>query len=164
MSETFSGGCQCGAVRYELLERPTGAHLCHCRMCQKQFGNFYAALASVPKAKLRITRDQMANFHSSAEVRRGFCKDCGTPMTYDPIAGDTISIAIPTLDDYSQIVPENQYGIEARLPWVAHLHALPASATGKEGDNDIEFAKLLSAIERTNRQHPDHDTENWPPR
>ena len=106
----------------------------------------------------------MSNFHSSAEVQRGFCKDCGTPLTYDPITRDTISIAIATLDDYSQIVPENQYGIEARLAWVEQLHALPASARGKEGDNDVEFAKLLPDIERTNRQHPDHDTENWPQR
>ncbi len=53
MSKTWTGGCQCGAVRYELLEKPTGAHLCHCRMCQKQFGGFYAALASVPKTKFK---------------------------------------------------------------------------------------------------------------
>ena len=77
MSESWIGGCQCGAVRYELLERPTGAHLCHCRMCQKQFGGFFAALASVPKAKFRVTRGAVSNFHSSADVQRGFCRYFG---------------------------------------------------------------------------------------
>jgi hypothetical protein len=161
MSDRWSGGCQCGAVRYELLERPTGSHLCHCRMCQKQFGSFYAALASVPKAKFRLTRGQMANFQSSANVQRGFCKDCGTPLSYEPITRDSISIAIATLDDYSEFKPDNQYGIEARQDWVDKLHAIPAYVSGMDASGD-EFATLLPDIQRTNRQHPDKDTEHWP--
>ena len=39
--ELWQGGCQCGAVRYEYTVRPDNAGICHCRMCQKQFGNFF---------------------------------------------------------------------------------------------------------------------------
>ena len=39
-----SGGCQCGAVRYALYAEPYGTQICHCRMCQKAFGAFYAPL------------------------------------------------------------------------------------------------------------------------
>ena len=38
-----TGGCQCGAVRYALYAEPTNPHVCHCRMCQKAFGNVFAA-------------------------------------------------------------------------------------------------------------------------
>ena len=51
MSETevrITGGCQCGAVRYALHAVPTNPHICHCRMCQKAFGSFFAPLARVP--------------------------------------------------------------------------------------------------------------------
>ena len=41
----LTGGCQCGAVRYALLEPPSNPHICHCRMCQKAFGSFFAPLA-----------------------------------------------------------------------------------------------------------------------
>ncbi|MEP6827271.1 MAG: GFA family protein [Aestuariivirga sp.] len=162
MSKAWTGGCQCGAVRYELLEKPTGAHICHCRMCQKQFGGFFAALASVPKAKFKVTRGAVSNFRSSAEVQRGFCKDCGTPLTYDPLTRDNISIAIPTLDDYSEIIPEIQYGIEARQSWVCDLHKTPAYVSGEDAQGN-EFAKLLPGISASNQQHPDYETERWPP-
>ncbi len=44
----ITGGCQCGAIRYALHDAPTGASICHCRMCQKAFGNYFAPLAGVP--------------------------------------------------------------------------------------------------------------------
>jgi hypothetical protein len=161
MSKKYSGGCQCGAVRYELLEKPTGAHLCHCRMCQKQFGNFFAALASVPSDKFRLTRGALSNFKSSAEVQRGFCAACGTPMTYEPHTRGSISIAIPTLDDYAEFAPVAQYGIEARLPWVEHMLEIPAYVSGEDSTGNA-FSKLLPGIKASNRQHPDHDTDEWP--
>ena len=158
----WSGGCQCGAVRYQLLEKPTGAHICHCRMCQKQFGSFFAALASVPKDKFHLTRGQMSNFRSSADVQRGFCKDCGTPLTYDPMTRDSISIAIATLDRHSEVMPEVQYGTEGREPWFNDLHKLPAYPTGEDETGSDAFAALLPEINRSNRQHPDKDTDHWP--
>ena len=42
-----SGGCQCGAVRYSITVEFGKAGICHCRMCQKAFGNFGAALVSI---------------------------------------------------------------------------------------------------------------------
>ena len=53
MTDNFrmTGGCQCGAVRYALLEQPDNPHICHCRMCQKAFGSFFAPLTGVPLDK-----------------------------------------------------------------------------------------------------------------
>ena len=47
MSETYSGGCQCGAVRFRIRGVLKDASICHCRMCQKAFGHFYAPLVGV---------------------------------------------------------------------------------------------------------------------
>ena len=51
-----SGGCQCGAVRYALYAEPYGTHICHCRMCQKAFGAFYAPLTLIRYKDFAWTR------------------------------------------------------------------------------------------------------------
>jgi hypothetical protein len=165
MSEVrFTGGCQCGAVRYALAERPTGAHLCHCRMCQKAFGNFFADLIEIPKGKFRLTRGSMATFESSAGILRGFCKACGTPLSMDATDEGKFYIAIATLDDCSAFAPEKQFGIESRHSFVPGMLQTPAYATGAEEDGGLEMEDVLPGIAATNRQHPDHDTDEWPPK
>ena len=91
MSESWSGGCQCGAVRYRFSQKPTGAHICHCRMCQKAFGGFYGPL--VTAFGVTWTRGQPTWFQSSNKVRRGFCAQCGTPLAYD-FGASAIELAI----------------------------------------------------------------------
>ena len=76
----ITGGCQCGAVRYALHEQPSGSHICHCRMCQKAFGSFFAPLTGVARDKFEVTRGAIAFFRSSDQVDRGFCAQCGTPI------------------------------------------------------------------------------------
>ena len=94
MSTAITGGCQCGAVRYraDRLGRPS---ICHCRMCQKAFGAFYGPL--VHAHALTWTRGEPKWFRSSNKVRRGFCADCGTPLTFD--YGGPIEVSIGSLDD-----------------------------------------------------------------
>ena len=158
----WTGGCQCGAVRYELLERPTGAHICHCRMCQKHFGNFFAALVGVPRDKFKLTRGTISNFKSSADVQRGFCRDCGTPLTFDDLTENRISVSIGSLDQHSEYKPQAQYGLESREPWFNEIVALPAHTSGEDASGVTAYAKRLPHFAATNRQHPDHDTDEWP--
>jgi hypothetical protein len=63
------------------------AHLCHCRMCQKALGNVFAALVAAPRDGLSWTRGEPKRFFSSEHVARGFCGDCGTPLSTTPSAG-----------------------------------------------------------------------------
>jgi len=158
MSVRLTGGCQCGAVRYALHETPSGAHICHCRMCQKAFGSFFAPLAGVPRTAFEITRGQQALFRSSGQTERGFCRDCGTPLSFHYVNSPRIAIALGSLDDPAAVKPATQYGIEARLPWFAELAGLPGDQT-TEQDNPA----LAAAIAASNHQHPDHDTKEWPP-
>ena len=151
-----TGGCQCGAVRFRVTGPLDDASICHCRMCQKAFGAYYAPLVSTRGARLEWTRGEPKRFQSSNLVRRGFCGDCGTPLTYE--APDGVALAAGAFDDPAGLAPWIQYGIEGRLPYVQGLSALPARRT----EEDEAAANFLSRI--VSFQHPDHDTGHWPPR
>jgi hypothetical protein len=146
----ITGGCQCGAVRYALTSEPTGASICHCRMCQKAFGNYFAPLTGVPNADLVWTRGKPGVFKSSEAVERGFCGDCGTPLTFRYVARDRISVSIGSLDDPARVTPEFRWGVEGELPAFRILHTLPGVRTEDDATPD-EMATWKS------RQHPDHD-------
>jgi hypothetical protein len=123
-------------------------------MCQKAFGAYYAPLVSVRGAELEWTRGEHKKFRSSNYVERGFCGDCGTPLTYE--APDGIAIAAGAFDDPSELPPVIQFGTEGRIAFVDHLHELPARQT----EEDAEAAPFV--LEIVSYQHPDHDTATWP--
>jgi hypothetical protein len=160
MSEFYAaGGCQCGAVRYALHVEPTDPHICHCRMCQKAFGSFFAPLTGVPVDKFEVTRGALSIFKSSDQTERGFCKNCGTPLTFHYVGSNRISVAIGSLDEAEKFQPRKQYGIEGKLSWFGTLPGLPGDKT-TEADNP----GLVRKIAASNHQHPDHDTSVWPAR
>ena len=153
----FTGGCQCGAVRYRIDGALGRAGICHCRMCQKAFGSWGAALVSVPEAQLTWTRGSPSEFRSSPIVARGFCSACGTPLHMKEDGDPNYEIAIGSLDNPELAPPSKQVGIEAKLSWFMSLPDLPGHST--EDDRTPEdLAKLRSL------QHPDHDTKDWPPK
>ena len=157
---TTSGGCQCGAVRYAFEGAVELPHLCHCRMCQKASGNYFLPLGGVRRSDLRFTRGEVAWFQSSEPVRRGFCHDCGTPLLFDTLGWPGINIVLGSLDDPAAVWPDQQFGTEARMPWFHELPGLPGRATEEDEEQD---GASLDDIRATNRQHPDHDTRDWPP-
>lgn len=153
----FTGGCQCGAVRYRADETLDSSHICHCRMCQKAVGNAFAALVGVPRAAISWTRGMPTLFASSASVSRGFCATCGTPLTYDFHSSGHLNITLGSLDDPAALPPRMQFGIEGRVPWFTALATLP-----DEGPTETTMAGVVAGIKASNRQHPDHDTQGWP--
>jgi len=154
----ITGGCQCGAVRYALHAAPTNPHICHCRMCQKAFGSFFAPFAGVPVEAFELTRGALAVFMSSGETERGFCRDCGTPLTIHDVGSPRIEFSLGSLDQPEKVRPARQAGIESRLSWFAALPGLPGDRTTEE-----DVPELAAKIRASNHQHPDHDTEAWPP-
>ncbi len=159
MTDTRTGGCQCGAVRYAFEQAPDNVHLCHCRMCQKAVGGPFAVICPVPKSAFRVTRGEIAWFHSSDVARRGFCRDCGTPLAFDYPHDDGIGILAGTLDRPDLVPPVIQYGTETRVRWFDHLPDLPGQPID---ENDPEG--VIQRVRATNHQHPDQDTAEWPPR
>src|SRR5438445_1159075 len=99
----WTGGCQCGAVRYQLLTPPEHACLCHCRMCQRASGQPFMAFASVRREDLRWTRGSPSTFVSSNVAERNFCSACGTPLTYHRVESGSIAVTIGSLDTPNRV-------------------------------------------------------------
>ncbi|MBX3595955.1 MAG: GFA family protein [Rhizobiaceae bacterium] len=151
---TYSGGCQCGAVRFHIEGALGDPSICHCRMCQKASGNFYMPLVSVGNARLNWTRAEPARYQSSNLVQRGFCPKCGTPLTYE--APDGVALAIGAFDHPEEIAPVVQWGMEGKLPYIEDVLKRP----GYRSDQDRDAEHFINRI--VSFQHPDFDTESWP--
>ena len=147
----LTGGCQCGAVRYEWLAPLAYASVCHCRMCQKASGQPFMALTGGKLESLRWTRGKPSIFKSSERGERGFCSACGTPLTYRMEGTGRISVAMASLDDPESIRPTRQYGVESQLSWTDAIASLPAQRT-EEWMRDAGIAAVVS------RQHPDRES------
>jgi hypothetical protein len=147
----MTGGCQCGAVRYRLMAEPAGANICHCRMCQKASGGPFMTFAGVRMSEFVVTRGVVSSFASSDIAERGFCAQCGTPLTYQRLGSDRVSVTLGSLDDPNAIEPATQLGAESRLRWLARSLGAPETRM----EQWLAQAKIQAVH---NRQHPDYET------
>lgn len=96
-----TGGCLCGAVRYEVRGPLRPIVACHCTQCRKQTGHFMASTAC-RRADFALTReDGLRWYQSSASARRGFCAECGSVLFWEGEGKDYISIAAGSIDGRS---------------------------------------------------------------
>jgi hypothetical protein len=146
----FTGGCQCGAVRFAVTATPNRVSICHCRMCQKASGAPFASFADINRTDFAWTKGQPAFFRSSSIADRGYCAACGTPLSFGRIDGDRIEIMTGAFDRPDQLVPTRQYGTESRLGWVVGISNLPSQTT-QQNYGPEKMATIVS------HQHPDHD-------
>lgn len=142
----ITGGCQCGKVRYAMhVDRVEKPHTCHCRMCQKATGGVFAALAGCAKPALEWTSGQPAFFASSNLATRGFCRNCGTPLTFAYNAPDArIYVTIGSLDDPELADIEIQYGLESKISWVEFCKDVKGEVTGDSPAAQEFFAGMKS--------------------
>jgi hypothetical protein len=131
MSFPQSGGCQCGAIRYEITGPPAVVYACHCTECQRQSGSAFAMAAVIPQQHFRITKGSAKMFarktSPSKTMECWFCPDCGTRLYHVP-SGATYAnrnIKPGTLDDRSWLVPTIHFWTRSAQEWVV----LPEGAT-----------------------------------
>ena len=131
MSEkSWSGGCLCGAVRYAAKGEGRDLCFCHCESCRRATGAVMVPWATFDRARFAVTRGQLAEYRSSADVLRGFCAACGTSLTYHhEKRADEIDIAIATLDTPAELMPAAHIWVRDKLPWVALTDGLPVYET-----------------------------------
>jgi hypothetical protein len=99
----ITGGCLCGAVRYEILGKLKGAVHCHCSKCRRFHGNF-AAYVSMPLDDLKMVERRTLKWFRSVtdetpDVYRGFCSACGSSLFWHPREEDRVAVAAGSLDE-----------------------------------------------------------------
>jgi hypothetical protein len=118
MSHIYSGGCQCGRVRYSVALADQNAYLCHCRMCQRATGGFAAAFVSVKKANV-IWESEPETFASSKIGLRQFCNQCGTPVGFYYPDSENCDLTVGSFDNSSGFAPTEHFGAESIIePWI----------------------------------------------
>ncbi len=130
--EKLTGGCYCGAVRYEIARRPKWSAHCHCRSCQLALGGAFVTWANVAADDFAVTRGTIKLIEKTPGIRRGFCGDCGTTLTY---AADTevddqdwradAWFTASTLDDPSVAEPKTHVFVSHQQPWIRLADELP---------------------------------------
>ncbi len=124
----FTGGCMCGAVRYEASGDPISVIFCHCESCRKHTGAPVVALAGFKLEQVRFTLGERATYESTPGVQRGFCGRCGTPLTWEGDGdelGPLIEIHVGTTDDPNKLAPQLHVHYAERIPWFEVSDALP---------------------------------------
>lgn len=123
MTELAGGGCQCGAVRYQVAGEPTALYACHCRECQKQSGSAFGLSLIVPRGALRVTRGEtktwMRPTDSGGTLHCHFCPACGSRLWHEaPSRPDQISLKAGTLDAPVDVAAAIHIWVSRKLPGV----------------------------------------------
>jgi len=119
-----SGGCMCGAVRFQVRGDPKWTAYCHCHSCRKHTGAPASAYAGFERTRVLFTQGQPSYYESSATVKRGFCAACGSTLTYEGARWPTeIHFHVGAFDLPQDFPPKGQAFVEERIPWL-HLTGL----------------------------------------
>ena len=132
-----TGGCMCGAVRYELTGTPISVIHCHCLSCRRHTGAPVVTLVGAKKDQVRFTTGERGIYASTPGVGRGFCGQCGTSLTWEGDGeelGPLIEIHISTFDDPSQFTPASHIHCDERLAWFEVADDLPRHHEWDEGE------------------------------
>ena len=128
--QTVDGHCLCKAVRFSYDGEPNWTVHCHCESCRRATSSPMTTWISVPLSNFRFTAGAPTYFNSSAKARRGFCSDCGTPLTYENAAlPDEVHIYAASLTDPSAVKPSRHVFTDEQLPWFETADHLPRYAT-----------------------------------
>jgi hypothetical protein len=110
MSEIYTGGCACGAIRYEIAGEPIFQNECQCRDCQRKSGTGHGSYMTFPKAGVKLqgkaTPWDVAADNGNVKTR-GFCPTCGSPvhLTFSDNP-DVFTIHAASLDDPTRYKPQ----------------------------------------------------------
>jgi len=119
----YSGGCQCGQIRYEVRSQPLTIYACHCTECQRQSGSAFGMSMPVLRSSLVILKGEPKTWSRETDGGRTvichFCSVCGTRLFHQPSRNPAIvNIKPGTLDDTSWLQSIGNLWTQRAQPWV----------------------------------------------
>jgi hypothetical protein len=140
MTDTFRGGCACGAIQYECTTEPVFSFNCHCRACQRFTGSAFISGIAVPATAFKLMPGEPKYYttrgDSGGEIGRGFCANCGSPVVARPTRmPDMIAIPAASLEDPSWHKPAVDVFTASAQPWDYMNPNLPKFLHGPESAN-----------------------------
>ncbi len=137
---TLTGGCLCGAVRYEATGESLGTGHCHCHSCRRHTGAPVATYVGFNADQVRFIGAERNLYNSSPGVTRAFCNQCGSSLTWEGFSGTSnstvIEFHISTLDDPASIVPQDHSHYGERITWFDVADGLPRYRGGVGKDEE----------------------------
>ena len=130
MTQTFSGRCLCGAVRYSSSAEPAMAGHCHCEDCRRSSGSGHSSHLAVPEASVSLagkTKGYARAADSGNVVTRHFCPECGAAL-YSTNAGmpGMMFLRASSLDDLEIFKPQMHVFTARAASWDRRDGELPA--------------------------------------
>jgi hypothetical protein len=124
----ITGGCHCGAIRYEVEGELLAHALCHCTDCRRHAGAPMVGWTMYAEDAVKVTQGEPKVYASSEHGRRHFCPNCGTGLFYvnASVMPGIIDIQSATYDDPDAVPPMVQIQVADRISWMERAHELPA--------------------------------------
>ena len=125
---TITGGCHCGAIRYQAEGDAKTHALCHCVDCRRHSGAPMVGWTMYRQSEVKVTKGTPKIYKSSPDGRRHFCPDCGTGLFYinEVILPGIIDIQSATYDDPDSVPARAHIQVAERIGWMERAHELPA--------------------------------------
>ena len=137
-NDVAEGQCLCGKVRFQILTPPIWVGYCHCESCRRATGAPVVTYVGVRNVDVSFIEGKRKIFESSPGVRRGFCSECGTPLTYEADRfPDYVQLHISTFNDPHRFTPKEHVRYSQRISWFVPDGNLPKhmdSAIGEAGE------------------------------
>lgn len=114
-----TGGCLCGAIRYEINGEPLRAANCHCNDCKKATGAPYVTNVFYKDTQITLLKGRPKVFEHTADsgnsMAKEFCGDCGSQVFgTGELRPGIRHVKAGTIDDASFVKPEaNLFALHA---------------------------------------------------
>ena len=135
----LTGGCLCGAVRYQSTGEIARRFLCHCRDCKRAGGRAFHFGLTVPRAGFRLLQGELKAYRTTGEsgraITRLFCPICGSGVLIElQLRPDFVVLRAGTLNEAERVAPDYEVFARSKAPWLStggipsHRDMTPPSA------------------------------------
>jgi hypothetical protein len=116
--QRHTGGCMCGAIRFEARRRPSPSTICYCEYCRHAVGALSVAWLTFRAEDFAFTKGRPASYASSPGVTRTFCPTCGTSLTYTHAGRkEEIDVVTGAMDHPEAYPAEGVVFPSRKVPW-----------------------------------------------